>query len=212
VRLPQPPLLLITDRSQARLPLDEVAESAFEAGCRWLLLREKDLPGDEQLALARRLIALAGPHGALIQVSGDPAIAAEAGAAGVHLPRDGDCAAARARLGPESLIGLSAHDPQEAQRAERQGADYVTLGPVFQSASKPGYGPPLGPEGIGRTATGLRVPVLALGGVTAARIPACLAAGAAGVAVMGEVMRSADPGARVAALVQASSGDLGNKS
>ncbi|MEE8535576.1 MAG: thiamine phosphate synthase [Kiloniellales bacterium] len=206
MRLPRPPLLLITDRHQARLPLEQVAEAAFEAGCRWLLLRDKDLPGPERLVLARQLVALARPHGALVQVSGDPGIVEAAGAGGVHLPRDGDCAAARARLGPEALIGLSAHDLGEARSAERRGADYVTLSPVFESTSKPGYGPALGPDGFGRIAAAISIPVLALGGVGVARISACLAAGATGVAVMGEIMRAADIHAKTKSLIRACGG------
>jgi thiamine-phosphate pyrophosphorylase len=90
----------------------------------------------------------------------------------------------------------------EARSAERRGADYVTLGPVFESASKPGYGPALGTHGLERIAAAVSIPVIALGGVGVARISACLAAGAAGVAVMGEVMRAADTHAKTKALIR----------
>ncbi len=201
--LPRPPVLLITDRHQARAPLEDVAAAAFAGGCRWLLVREKDLPRAERLELARALVSLAGPYGAVVQVGADPEIAKAAGAGGVHLPRGGDPAAARALLGPEALIGVSAHGLAEARRAARQGAGYVTLSPVFESPSKPGYGPALGLASFGRIAQALPIPALALGGITADRAPACLDAGAAGLAVMGEVMRAADPGAKVARLLRA---------
>ncbi len=203
MKLPRPPILLITDRHQARAPLEEVAAAAFAGGCRWLLVREKDLPRAERLELARTLVSLAKRHGALVQVGGEPEIAKAAGAGGVHLPRGGDPAAARALLGPAALIGLSAHDLAEARRAVRRGAGYVTLSPVFESPSKPGYGPALGLAGFGRIARALPIPVLALGGITAERLAACLLAGAAGLAVMGEVMRAADPGAEVDRLLRA---------
>lgn len=193
MRLPEPPILLITDRHQARAPLEEVAQAAFAAGCRWLLLRDRDLPRADRIALSRRLLAAASPFGATVLMSGDVEAALEAGVAGVHLPRDGDPTAARARLGGAALIGVSAHDLGEAKRAEEAGADYITLSPIFVSASKPGYGPALGLDGLASVVRALGLPVLALGGITAERVPACVQAGATGLAVMGEVMRAKDP-------------------
>jgi thiamine-phosphate pyrophosphorylase len=73
------------------------------------------------------------------------------------------------------------------------GADYVTASPVFVTASKPGYGPPLGLDGLARIVAAARGPVIALGGITEGNAAECLAAGACGIAVMGEVMRSAEP-------------------
>lgn len=197
--LPQPPLLVITDRTQARRPLEEIADTVFAAGCRWLLLREKDLSTGKRLALTHRLSRLAKEHGAKLLVSAD--IKAARQADGVHLPRDGNVRAARAALGPEALIGFSAHDLAEARDAAEAGADYVTLSPIYESASKPGYGPALGLETVRQVASILSVPVLALGGVTAGNAGTCLAAGAAGVAVMGEIMRADAPEAVVAELL-----------
>ena len=201
--LPAPPLLIVTDRHQARAPLAALAGAAFRAGGRWLMLREKDLDPAARLALLKDLIALGAPYGAAVTVNSDLAAAAAAGAAGVHLPAGGDPAAARAALGAAALIGYSAHDQAEAMAAAAAGADYVTLSPVFASASKPGYGPCLGPEGLRAAAARVPIPVVALGGVTAANAGSCLSAGAAGVAVMGPVMRAADPGAAVAELLAA---------
>ena len=199
--LPQPPLLVITDRAPARGPLEEIAEAIFAAGCRWLLLREKDLSANERLVLTRRLADLARTYGAKLLVSTD--IDAARQADGLHLPRDGDVRAARTALGPEALIGLSAHDLTEARAAAEAGADYVTLSPIFESASKPGYGPALGSEAIREVADALPIPVLALGGIATNKVSACLEAGAAGVAVMGEVMRAEAPGALVGDLLAA---------
>lgn len=197
--LPQPPLLVVTDRKQARRPLEEVAEAVFAAGCRWLLLREKDLPAEERLALATRLSALAQQHSATLAVGAD--LEAARHADGLHLPRDGNVSAARAALGPNALIGLSAHDLAEARAAAAAGADYVTLSPVFESVSKPGYGPALGPAAVRRAVDALPIPVLALGGIAPDNAAGCMAAGAAGVAVMGDVMRAEEPGETVAALL-----------
>ncbi|HKT19002.1 MAG TPA: thiamine phosphate synthase [Stellaceae bacterium] len=190
MRPPEPPLLVITDRRQARAPLEEVAAALFAGGCRWLSLREKDLPAAERLALLRRLAALGKRFGAAVMVHDDVAAAEEAGAAGVHLPTGASPRAARARLGAGALIGVSAHDATEIAAAAGEGADYVTLSPIFLSASKPGYGPALG-LGVLRRAHPL--PVLGLGGIDLDTVAGCIAAGAAGVAVMGAAMRAADP-------------------
>jgi thiamine-phosphate pyrophosphorylase len=183
-------LLLVTDRHQAAAPLDEIVSEAIAAGARWIWLRDRDLPPAERRALAQRLIALARAYGAKLSVGGDVALAAEIAADGVHLPAGASIAAARARLGARARIGVSAHHDAEVAAAAAAGADYATLSPIFATASKPGYGPALGVAALARAAPhGL--PVLALGGVTPERVDDCLNAGAAGIAVMGEVMRAA---------------------
>jgi thiamine-phosphate pyrophosphorylase len=201
LKLPRPPLLVITDRRAARAPLDAIAAAAFAGGCRWLSLREKDLRHDERVALLHKLVTVGKAHGARVMVHEDVAAALAAGAAGVHLPAGGSPIAARQALGDGALIGLSAHDYDDIVRAETEGADYVTLSPVFESASKPGYGPALGLDELADLAAKSLVPVLALGGVAAATAAACMAAGAAGIAVMGAVMAATDPRAATSALV-----------
>lgn len=203
MRLPQPPLLVITDRKQARAPLEDIAKAIFSAGCRWLLLREKDLPADARLALLCRLVAVGERYDASVMVSGDIAAVAQAGAAGVHLPQDGDLRAARAALGPSVLIGRSAHTGEAVAAALAAGASYVTLSPIFPSPSKPGYGPALGLHTLSRCARAGGLPIVALGGVDASTAAACRQAGAAGVAMMGAVMRSDDPAAIVGAVLSA---------
>ena len=192
MRLPVPPLLVISDRRQALLPLEQVAEGVFAGGCRWFSLREKDLPPAERRALLGRLVALGRRFGAVVTVHEDTEAAVAADADGVHLPSGGKVEAVRSQL-PKGLIGASAHSAAEAAALLRAGADYVTVSPVFVSASKPGYGPALGLDGLARIVGAAPGPVIALGGVTAGNAAACLATGAAGIAVMGEVMRSADP-------------------
>jgi len=193
VRLPAPPLLVISDRGQANRPLGDIAEAAFRAGCRWFSLREKDLPWDERRRLLRELAALGRRYEAAVIAHEDlDAVIAE-GAGGVHLPGGGDPAAARRRLGPDALIGVSAHTPEEAAARVAAGADYATLSPIFLTQSKPGYGPAVGLDALARAARSAPGRIIALGGIDANNIAACLAAGAGGTAVMGEVMRAADP-------------------
>lgn len=102
-----------------------------------------------------------------------------------------------------ALLGRSCHDVAEVAAAGRQRCDWVTVSPVHPTASKPGYGPALGPAGLaGLVAVPGAPRVFALGGVTVDRVAGCLQAGAYGIAVMGEVMRAADPAGCVARLVE----------
>lgn len=200
MKIPSPPLLVITDRKQSVLPLEDVAQAAFKGGCRWLSLREKDLPPPERLALLRRLVALGKSWNAAVTVHEDIEAAREAGAAGVHLPSSGSPTQARRILGARSLIGLSCHDIDDIARAEEEGADYVTLSPIFATPSKPGA-LPLALDELADCAAKAIVPVIALGGIGAAESGLCLEAGAAGVAVVSAVMAAADPGGATSALI-----------
>jgi thiamine-phosphate pyrophosphorylase len=197
--LPNPPLLLVTDRRQARRPLPEIVGAALSAGCRWISLREKDLPEDEQVPLARMLLPMIRRHGARLSIHAEAALAKLAGVDGVHLPSGADAAAARAELGPQKLIGVSIHTVTEA--IDPAVVDYALAGPAFETVSKPGYGPEIGRKGLAEMARAVRVPLLAIGGINTLRVAEVIAAGCAGVAVMGGVMRAADPGLEVGALV-----------
>ena len=95
--------------------------------------------------------------------------------------------------GKDALIGLSIHGVDEARSIEADFVDYAVAGPVFETASKPGYGPALGTEGLARIVQAARVPVIAIGGITPDNALECRAAGAAGLAVMGGVMRAKNP-------------------
>ena len=202
LRLPVPPLLVISDRSQARRPLEDIAEAALAGGCRWFSLREKDLPAAERRGMLAALVALARRYGAAIGIHEDIEAAIAAGAGALHLPSGANPEAARDRL-PGALIGASAHSAEEAAALLEAGADYVTVSPVYVSASKPGYGPALGIDGLANIVAHAPGPVVALGGITAENAELCLSAGARGVAVMGGVMRAADPQAAVAAILAA---------
>ena len=193
MRLPVPPLLLVTDRTQARLSLEDVVARACAGGCRWVSLREKDLPADAQVALARKLKPIAQRHGARLTLHGDADLARAAGLDGVHLSAHGDAAATRARLGPQALVGISIHSAAEAAALDPAIVDYAIAGPVFLTASKPGYGPALGPDGLAAICRTSKVPIVAIGGIEADNAAAVLATGVAGVAVMGSVMRASDP-------------------
>ena len=186
-------LLVVTDRHQASRPVPEVAAALLAGGARWIWLRDRDLAESERRALAEALAAMMRRAGACLSIGADVELAAEVGAAGVHLRASPEVAGARRRLGPRTVLGVSAHSLADVRAAAAAGADYTTLSPIFASASKPGYGPALGVAALSEAAM-LGIPVLALGGVTAHNAAACRGAGAAGVAVMGPAMRTQDSG------------------
>jgi thiamine-phosphate pyrophosphorylase len=168
-------LVVLTDRRSAAGPLVEVIRQAVRGGAAWVILRERDLRYAERAALATELRSVV-PPGRLIVSGPDPL-----GGAAVHL------AGADPLPSGMPLVGRSWHGTEDLSSV-----DYVTVSPVYPTLSKPGYGPALGVTG----AAGMRAPVpwLALGGVdTAERAAECGAGGAAGVAVMGAVMRSPHP-------------------
>jgi thiamine-phosphate pyrophosphorylase len=203
-------LLIVTDRHQAAAPLADIVHEAVRAGARWIWLRDRDLLRDERRELAVALLAIMRPAQAKLTVGADVELAAEIGADGVHLASGGSpdaIAAARAHLGTDAIIGVSAHGEADVAAAQAGGADYATLSPIFTTESKPGYGPELGLAALTRAARhGL--PLLALGGILAERARDCVAAGAAGIAVMGEVMRAAGPPSRVGDVVRGFLGAL----
>nr|WP_204332496.1 thiamine phosphate synthase [Geodermatophilus sabuli] len=170
-------MLVLTDRSQCDRPLADVVAVAVDAGARAVVLREKDLPDGERDALAGELRAVLAP------VGGQLVCAGPRGDDAVHLAARDPFPAPRPRL-----VGRSCHSAGELAAARAEGCDYVLLSPVFPTRSKPGYGPALGVEGFARLLPGAP-PAYALGGVLPDVVPALLAAGAAGIAVMGPVMR-----------------------
>lgn len=187
-------LYLVTDRHQTcGRPLQDVVSAALRAGVRAVQLREKDLPTRPLLALAREMTELARSYGARMLVNDRADVCLAAGSDGTHLPAAGlRPAAARRLLGPDRLIGASAHSADEAARAETDGADFIVLGPIFATPSKRGFGPPIGLGELERARMRCQVPLFGIGGVTASRVREVVKAGAHGVAVVGSVMAADD--------------------
>jgi thiamine-phosphate pyrophosphorylase len=203
VRIPQPPLLLITDRKQAKASLVDIAQHAFTAGCRWLSLRERDIPLSDQIMLVAEIKEYAQAWNAHVMLHGSASDAIAAKADGVHLRAGSDVIAARKTIGPDLLLGLSVHKIDEVKNIDPNMVDYVVAGPVFETTSKPGYGPVLGIKGIEMIAAASSVPVIAIGGIDRDSGPSLLKHGVGGLAVMGSVMRAADPAEEIRAILQA---------
>jgi thiamine-phosphate pyrophosphorylase len=166
----------ITDRHQVPSLLDTVAR-VIRDGVDWIQIREKDLPAREQLALTRAVLALGG---AKILVNSRLDVALAAGAHGVHLPAHSIAPFDLRRIAPVGfLIGVSCHTVAEVVQAEARQASFAVFSPIFDS---PGKGMPVGLTKLAEAAGAVKMPVLALGGVSRANAAACIAAGAAGVA------------------------------
>ena len=166
-------------------------------------LREKDLSSRQLFELALRLRSLTREHGARLLIHDRIDIALAVGADGVHVGVGSlPVAEARRVLGPEMLIGYSAHALDEALRAECAGADFVTFGPVYATPSKLKYGQPLGLVKLAEAASSLRIPVFALGGVKITTIPEVMATGCHGAALISGVLSAADPHSAAAYLLE----------
>ncbi len=182
----------------------DVVGQALAAGIRAVQLREKDLPTRELYHLAEKLLAVTRAAGAVLLVNDRIDVAMALSADGVHLTRRSlPPRVCRELLGPERLIGVSCHSLAEVRELEDGGADFVVLGPIFETPSKAAYGPPLTTAALrqARAVTGL--PILAIGGVKETHVGEVMAAGADGVAVISAVMAAPDPGAAASELLAA---------
>lgn len=190
----KPIVCYVTDRKSlpAADPVHALADTiqaAATAGADWLQIREKDLPARMLLDLVRGALALAPPSVRVI-VNDRLDVAIAAPAAGVHLGRDSLPAAGVVRWcksghAPDDLlIGSSCHNLDEAQAAENTGVGYIIFGPVFDTPSKRSFGPPQGVDRLSEVCHTVRIPVIAIGGVTEENARECARAGAAGIAAI----------------------------
>ena len=181
----RPLLYYITDRR--KLPAEDVLsriEQAVAAGIELVQLRERDLSARQLLALAEPALARTRGSKTRLLVNDRLDIVLAAGADGLHLPSHGLPVGEVRRRFPELLLGASCHNLEELRRAEEGGANFAVFGPVFETASKRGYGPPVGLERLAEAAGAMRIPVLALGGISFENAAECLRAGAAGLAAI----------------------------
>jgi thiamine-phosphate pyrophosphorylase len=177
----------ITDRRQlrSREALIEAIARNLAAGIDWIQIREKDLSARDLFDLVQRARALPNPAATKILVNTRVDVALAAGAAGVHLPGGSPPPRHWRAITPSDfLIGVSCHTLDEARAAEQEGADYIFFGPVFAPRSKSADLPPRGLDRLAEAAHAVRIPLLALGGITKENASQCTSAGAAGIAAI----------------------------
>ncbi len=189
-----PTLYVITDRAAALgRPLEEVVAAAIRGGATVVQLRDKDSSAGALVATGRLLLPVTRLAGVPLIVNDRVDVAMAIGADGVHLGQD-DLPAAEARrlLGPGAILGVSASSVEEAVAAESAGADYLGVGSVFATGTKPDAGAPIGPGALSPIRAAVRIPVVAIGGVTGSNAAAAVRAGADGIAVVAAVMGAPD--------------------
>jgi thiamine-phosphate pyrophosphorylase len=192
-RLSLPPLYAIVDPLDTGRTPEDLAAALLAGGACLLQLRLKSAGSGELLAAARAIRALTAQAGALLLVNDRPDVARAAGADGVHLGQDDlPVAAARAVLGPGTLVGVSTHDVEQARAAAGAGADYLGVGPVFTTTTKSGALPARGVELVRAVRAAVALPLVAIGGITPDTAPAVRAAGADAVAMIGALVRAPD--------------------
>lgn len=200
-------LHLITPNRTDRSVVDR-SQHALDAGARWLQVRTKDATDRARLDLATELVACTAAHGAVALVDDRVDIALATRAHGVHVGADDlPVAIARALLGPKAIIGATCRNADDARAAFEAGASYVGVGPVFETTTKIGLPDPIGLSGLHAVASACPIPVIAISGITVARVPMVLEAGAHGVAVVDAVFGAPDVADAVAAFLDALGGE-----
>jgi thiamine-phosphate pyrophosphorylase len=188
-------LYLITDRKlfHAQCSFYLALETALQAGAKYIQLREKQLPTRQILDMAYWVIELIREYGAKLLVNDRVDIALAIGADGVHLGQESFPAhAVRKVTGDNFLIGVSTHGIDEALQAEREGADFITLGPIYNTPSKLRYGDPIGVDMLRQVKSRVSIPVLAIGGIKTDTVHEVVTAGADGVAVISGIFAAED--------------------
>lgn len=197
-RLERACLYLVCSNRPGGRSLVDVLRAALAGGVDIVQLRDKDAPDDELLAAAAVARALCDEAGALLIVNDRPDLVAAAGADGCHVGQeDSEPQAARELAGPDALVGRSTHFP--AQVDDPGGADYIGVGPVYTTPTKPGR-PAAGVELVRFAAHHATVPFFAIGGIDATNVADVVAAGARRIAVVRAIADASDPGAAAASL------------
>ncbi len=209
--MPFPPegLYCLTDPGRAwGRTLVEQARLCLEAGARMIQLRDKLTPRRDLIEQGREMVKWTRRYGGILIVNDDPELALEMGADGAHVGQE-DMApeAARALLGPDKIIGLSTHTPQQVLEAQERPVDYIGFGPVYATGSKETAYAPRGAERVGWAIRHSRAPVVPIGGITAENLGPLIEQGARYAAVISAVVGAQDVHASVQRLMK----QIGNR-
>jgi thiamine-phosphate pyrophosphorylase len=198
-RLVLPRLYVILDAALLKQSEKVCAENLAAAGVRLLQFRDKQATARELLEKSRGLADLLGPQGVMFFVNDRADVAHLAGASGVHVGQD-DLGVEQARvvIGEAKLVGVSTHNLEQFAQAAKTTADYVAVGPIFETRTKANPDPVIGVEFVRRARSLTDKPIVAIGGITLERAAEVITAGADSVAVIGDILQAPDPAARAA--------------
>src|SRR4029077_8592186 len=187
-------LLVVTDRHQTNgRPLVPLLQQVLPAGTPAIQLRERDLSARELVTLAQEVKTVTASRGAQLLINDRIDVALAFEGVGVHLRSNSlPVTVARQMVGTQRLLGISAHSVEEAVQAASQGADYIVLGPIYETPSKRAFGPPLGIHALEKACRLVSLPIMGIGGVTSARARERRRAGAFGAAVITAILGAAD--------------------
>lgn len=192
-----PRLYVILDAGLIRGPLQVVARQLMDAGVRLLQYRAKNIAAREMLETAERLTAMAHEQRVTFFVNDRPDVAWLAGADGVHLGQDDlGVEQARALVGKERWVGVSTHNLEQFEKAAGTSADYIAIGPIFETNSKANPDPVVGTGMIRRVRALTKKPIVAIGGIRLERVAEVMEAGADSVAVISDIVGAGDPAKR----------------
>ena len=204
MRLVLPKLYVILDAALAATPVPELADQLYSSGVRLFQYRNKNAPAREVLQTAKEIAERVVSRDAKFFVNDRPDIAALAGASGVHLgqedlsPEDG-----RAVLGLNRLLGISTHNRAQFEAAIATSADYVAIGPIFETESKVNPDPVVGTALLKELRPLTEKPIVAIGGITLERAGEVIQAGADSAAVISDILRANDPVVRASQFLEA---------
>jgi len=178
----------------------EVLEAVIRGGAKIIQLREKEYQKKDLYHLALKFREMTAKDGVLLIINDHVDIALAVGADGVHLGQEDLPVQVATKLAPELLIGASTHSLEQALQAEKDGADYINIGPIFITKTKEGVESSLGPEAIARISPQIKAPFTVMGGINEANIDQVLAQGARRVAMVTAITRATDIAAKVRSL------------
>ena len=178
----------------------EVLEEVIQGGCKIIQLREKEYSKRDLYNLALKFREITSRAGILLIINDHVDVALAVDADGVHLGQEDLPLQAARKLAPELLIGASTHSLAQALEAEKNGADYINIGPIFATKTKEGVGHSLGPKAISEISSQIEVPFTVMGGINEDNIEEVLAKGARRVAMVSAITKAADIAVKVRSL------------
>ena len=203
MRLVLPRLYVILDAGMLTEPAGETAQKLIDAGVKLLQYRAKNAAARELWAESRAIAEAVRRAKCTFIVNDRPDVAYLAGADGVHVGQDDlDVEQARKVIGPDRWVGVSTHNLEQFEKAAASSADYIAVGPVFQTSSKANPDPVVGTDLLRRVRALSEKPIVAIGGITLDRAAEVLEAGADSVAVISDILKSKDPAAMASEFIR----------